>query len=72
MKDINAYLIFKGNCREAMTFYGKCFGAELHLATFADMPGMPFQQGNNFFVDRFGINWMFNLDKPAPASVGCR
>ena len=80
MKDINTYLIFNGNCREAMTFYGKYLGAELQLATFADMPGdvpkdakdrimharltkgsatlmasdnmpgMPFQQGNNFFV----------------------
>ena len=23
-------------------------------------------------TDQFGINWMFNLDKPAPASVGSR
>ena len=34
MKEINAYLIFNGNCREAMTFYQKCLGAELQLITF--------------------------------------
>jgi len=81
MKEINAYLIFNGNCREAMTFYQKCLGADLHMLPFAEspggnvpeeskdrimharlqkgptvlmasdnMPGMPFQQGSNFFV----------------------
>jgi len=81
MKEINAYLIFNGNCREAMTFYQKCLGADLQLLPFSDapggnippeakdrvmharlskgptvimasddMPGMPFQQGSNFFI----------------------
>jgi PhnB protein len=81
MKEINAYLIFNGNCREAMTFYQKCLGADLQLLPFSDspggnipqeardrvmharlakgptvimasdnMPGMAFQQGNNFFI----------------------
>jgi PhnB protein len=81
MKEINAYLIFNGNCREAMTFYQKCLGAELQMMPFSDMPGdkvppeakdrlmharltkgatvlmasdnmpgMPFQQGDNFSV----------------------
>lgn len=39
MKEINAYLIFNGNCREAMTFYQKCLGADLQLVKFSDMPG---------------------------------
>ncbi|MDQ2898588.1 MAG: VOC family protein, partial [Acidobacteriota bacterium] len=39
MKDINAYLIFDGNCREAMKFYEKCLGAELHLMPFSEAPG---------------------------------
>jgi PhnB protein len=39
MKEINAYLIFNGNCREAMTFYQKCLGSELQLITFGDMGG---------------------------------
>jgi PhnB protein len=39
MKEINAYLIFNGNCREAVTFYQKCLGSELQLITFGDMGG---------------------------------
>lgn len=35
---INAYLSFGGNCREAMTFYQHCFGGELDLKTFEDAP----------------------------------
>ena len=81
MKEVNAYLIFNGNCREAMTFYQKCLGADLQMLPFSDapganipneakdrimharlvkgttvlmasddMPGMPFQQGSNFFI----------------------
>ncbi len=134
MKEINTYLIFDGNCREAMSFYAKGLGAEVNLIPFSDMPGdhppdakdrimhariakgsavlmasdtmpgMPFSKGSNFSVsvncenqaemdpmfqaiadggkvtmplqetfwaarfgmltDKFGINWMFNLDKP--------
>ena len=100
MKEINAYLIFNGNCREAMTFYQKCLGADLHMLPFSEspggnvseeakdrimharlqkgptvlmasdnMPGMPFQQGSNFFVtlncesvtgDREGIRLAFS------------
>jgi PhnB protein len=41
MKEVTAYLHFDGNCREAMTFYGKCFGAELQLIKFSEMPGNP-------------------------------
>jgi PhnB protein len=39
MKNINSYLIFNGNCREAMTFYADCLGAELTLSTYGEMPG---------------------------------
>ena len=31
MTQINAYLGFSGNCREAMTFYKDCLGGELTL-----------------------------------------
>lgn len=134
MKDVNCYLVFDGNCGEAMEFYHKCFGGEIFKMKFADapggapkgaedrlihaavrtgpvllmasdtMPGMAFTQGNNFSVtiacenneevdkycglvsqggkvsmppqetfwakrfagctDKFGINWMFNHEKP--------
>ena len=39
MKQILTYLTFDGNCREAMTFYGKCLGAEVQLVPFSEMPG---------------------------------
>ncbi len=133
MKKIVTYLMFDGNCREAMTFYAAAFEAPLDMSTFGEMPdakpegadrvmharfaagggtlmasdtmpGMPFSAGNNFSVsvdcesageqdrlmtalseggavtmplqetfwgarfgmlkDRFGIQWMFNLDLP--------
>jgi PhnB protein len=41
MKETNTYLIFDGNCREAMTFYQKCLGAELSVMPFSAGPGNP-------------------------------
>ena len=43
MKPLVSYLNFSGNCRDAMTFYKQCLGAELDLVTFGDMPhpGLP-------------------------------
>ncbi len=38
MNATNIYLNFDGNCREAMTFYGKCLGAEPGFTTFAQGP----------------------------------
>jgi PhnB protein len=38
MKAIQPYLIFDGDCREAMTFYAKCLEAELQLMSYADAP----------------------------------
>lgn len=134
MKEITTYVTFNGNCREAMSFYQQCLGAELQMMKFSEspmecppaakdrimhakltkgpaelmasdaMPGMDLREGNNFSValgcesaeeieklfaalgqggkvtmplqdtfwgarfgmltDKFGINWMFNFDKP--------
>ena len=38
MTQINAYLNFSGNCREAMEFYKTCLGAELMLQTIGGSP----------------------------------
>lgn len=38
MKNINPYLTFNGNCREAMTFYKDCLGGELKFMTFGESP----------------------------------
>lgn len=36
MKEITPYLIFAGNCREAMEFYAKCTGGELSVMTYGE------------------------------------
>lgn len=38
MKQINSYLTFNGNCREAMTFYQQCLGGELFLQPIGTSP----------------------------------
>lgn len=38
MKQINAYMHFNGNCREAMTFYQECLGGELTLLPVSESP----------------------------------
>ncbi|MCB0727869.1 MAG: VOC family protein [Ignavibacteriae bacterium] len=38
MTQINAYLTFDGNCREAMTFYHRCLGGYLEIIPFEGSP----------------------------------
>ena len=38
MNQINSYLTFNGNCREAMTFYQQCLGGELFLQPIGTSP----------------------------------
>jgi len=38
MTQINSYLTFNGNCREAMTFYQKCLGGALTFQTIGESP----------------------------------
>jgi len=38
MKQINSYLTFSGNCREAMNFYQQCLGGELFLQPIGTSP----------------------------------
>lgn len=39
MASLNAYLMFDGNCREAMEFYKSCLGGELVLNSMGEAPG---------------------------------
>jgi PhnB protein len=41
MRSIDSYLFFDGNCRQAMEFYAKCLGGELHLMKYSDAPNCP-------------------------------
>ncbi len=45
MKEMNPYLIFDGNCREAMKFYEKCFGGELVMMPFSEGPEKNYPPG---------------------------
>jgi len=38
MSQINTYLHFNGNCREAMAFYNACLEGELELQTIGESP----------------------------------
>lgn len=38
MTQINSYLTFRGDCREAMIFYKECLGGELMLQTVGESP----------------------------------
>jgi PhnB protein len=36
MAQLNVYLTFNGNCREAMEFYHSCFGGDLEMHNFGE------------------------------------
>jgi PhnB protein len=38
MLDLTPFLLFEGNCAEAMQFYQSCFGGDLTLIRLADTP----------------------------------
>jgi len=38
MAQLNVYLTFNGNCREAMTFYQSCLGGELEIQSVEESP----------------------------------
>jgi PhnB protein len=38
MIQLEPYLTFDGNCRDAMAYYQQCFGGELTMQTVADTP----------------------------------
>ncbi len=47
MLRLTPFLLFEGNCAEAMTFYHACFGGDLALTRLADTPmkqGFPVEQ----------------------------
>lgn len=50
MTQLNAYLHFNGQCREALTFYKECLGGELTLQKISESPmaaQMPSEAGAN-------------------------
>jgi PhnB protein len=50
MAQLNPYIFFGGNCRDAMTFYQECLGGELAIQTVGESPAgsqMPPEAHNN-------------------------
>ena len=57
MAQLNPYLQFNGNCREAMDFYRDCLGGELWLQTFGESPmaqEMPAEMHNRVLHAQLG------------------
>jgi PhnB protein len=72
------FLLFDGNCAEAMTFYHKCLGGELTLTKLGDTPlkdTFPEEKWGRLinahlkngaygqFIDKYGVVWQFKGDK---------
>jgi PhnB protein len=51
VKEINTDLSFDGNCREAMTFYAKCLGAEVQIVKFSETPCTPSKEAQDRVAD---------------------
>ena len=56
MAQINAYLKFDGNCREAMTFYKECFGGELIFNTVKGSPLEGFMKSEEGKFSQYAIS----------------
>ena len=50
-REVSPYLMFAGNCRDAMTFYQKCLGGDIvEMKTFAESDlDVPEEQGGRIF-----------------------
>jgi PhnB protein len=59
MSQLDPYISFHGNCREAMQFYAKAINADLEIQTFGDSPmkdQMPPESHNNILHSRLSKN----------------
>jgi PhnB protein len=83
MTQINAYLNFNGQCREALTFYKECLGGDLYLQKISESPmaaQMPSEAGPNILhgcltrngaVMLMGSDMMGNALRPGNVVVLC-
>ena len=69
MTTLTPYLLFDGNCRQAMEFYRSCLGGELILTVVKDTPkggavtdplSQQFFGTSGALNDQFGVRWMFH------------
>ncbi len=82
MANLIPFLLFDGNCAEAMTFYQSCFGGELTLTKIADMPmkdQMPLALHQKIAHARLkkdnieftATDWMHPVRKPRQGNTVC-
>jgi PhnB protein len=83
MTQINAYLNFNGQCREALTFYKECLSGDLYLQKISESPmaaQMPSEAGPNILhgsltrngtVMLMGSDMMGNALRPGNSIVLC-
>jgi PhnB protein len=68
MTQVNAYLNFNGQCREALTFYKECLGGDLYLQKISESPmaaQMPSEAGPNILhgsLTRNGVLMLMGSD----------
>lgn len=83
MTQVNAYLNFNGQCREALTFYKECLDGDLYLQKISESPmaaKMPSEAGANILhgcltrngaVMLMGSDMMGNALRPGNSVVLC-
>ena len=70
MPKLIPFLLFEGNCAEAMAFYRSCLGGELSITRVGDMGNqappelreMPFGTYGHL-ADKFAVHWFFRGDR---------
>lgn len=79
---LTPYLLFNGECGDAMTFYQSCIGGKLTILKVGDSPVReqfgPSQQSNvlnaHLVLDGFDLSasdWLNLTDEPAPGNTCC-
>ncbi len=80
MLHLTPFLLFEGNCAEAMEFYATCFGGELTLTRLADTPmkeGFPVEQHQKITyaylksdtVELSATDWLHPKRLPQPGNT---
>ena len=80
MLSCTPFLLFDGNCAEAMTFYQKCLGGELTLTKLGDTPmkaGFPMEKHNRIInaylksgaIEFSATDWMASPVNPLHSKV---
>ena len=70
MRASNTYLYFAGRCREAMTFYGQCFGAQPSFTAFNQVPPDLVSDPAHIMHSELHVTGMALMAGDAPPDMG--